>query len=139
MVPIALEVFLQFCNDCLIAFQKHNYSKNILEAQVLIEKIESHLFHPVFKEIERPTTLKLNSTVLQRKSGYRELLTAWLQFDLAAKLIWKGGEDVYKAGKRDIAILYEYWLFFVLYDLMNTKFKLENSNSNYGNLIEKKK
>ncbi len=135
-VKHALEVFLQFCNDCLIAFQKHNYSKNILEAQVLIEKIESHLFHPVFKEIERPTTLKLNSTVLQRKSGYRELLTAWLQFDLAAKLIWKGGEDVYKAGKRDIAILYEYWLFFVLYDLMKTKFKLENSNSNYGDLIE---
>jgi hypothetical protein len=104
--------------------------------KLLIEKIESHLFHPVFKEIERPTTLRLNSTVLQRKSGYRELLTAWLQFDLAAKLIWKGGEDVYKAGKRDIAILYEYWLFFVLYDLMKTKFKLENSNSNYGDLIE---
>jgi predicted component of viral defense system (DUF524 family) len=135
-VKHALEVFLQFCNDCLIAFIKHNYSKNIIEAQLLIEKIESHLFHPVFKEIERPTTLKLNSTVLQRKSGYRELLTAWLQFDLAAKLIWKGGEDVYKAGKRDIAILYEYWLFFVLYDLMKTKFKLENSNSNYGDLIE---
>ncbi len=135
-VKHALEVFLQFCNDCLIAFTKHNYSKNIIEARVLIEKIESHLFHPIFKEIERPTTLKLNSTVLQRKSGYRELLTAWLQFDLAAKLIWKGGEDVYKAGKRDIAILYEYWLFFVLYDLMKTKFKLENSNSNYGDLIE---
>jgi predicted component of viral defense system (DUF524 family) len=133
-VKHALEVFLQFCNDCLIAFSKHNYSKNIIEAQLLIEKIESHLFHPVFKEIERPTTLKLNSTVLQRKSGYRELLIAWLQFDLAAKLIWKGGEDVYKVGKRDIAILYEYWLFFVLYDLMKSKFQLKSSN--YGDLIE---
>ena len=137
-VKHALEVFLQFCNDCLIAFIKHNYSKNIIEAKLLIEKIESHLFHPVFKEIERPTTLRLNSTVLQRKSGYRELLTAWLQFDLAAKLIWKGGEDVYKAGKRDIAILYEYWLFFVLYDLMKEKFGINGHQYNglpYEHLI----
>ena len=36
-------------------------------------------------------------------------------YDLAAKLIWTGGEDVYGVGKRDIATLYEYWLFFILY------------------------
>ena len=30
----------------------------------------------------------------------------WLQFDLASKLIWQGGDDVYKAGKKDIALLY---------------------------------
>jgi predicted component of viral defense system (DUF524 family) len=72
------------------------------------------LNHPFFNEIQRPVTLKLNSPALQRKSGYREILNAWLQYDLASKLIWKGGDDVYKAGKRDIAILYEYWLFFEL-------------------------
>jgi predicted component of viral defense system (DUF524 family) len=31
-------------------------------------------------------------------------------FDLAAKLIWKGGDDIYSGGKKDIATLYEYWL-----------------------------
>ena len=45
-------------------------------------------------------------------------------FDLASKLTWSGGEDVYNAGKRDIATLYEYWLFFVLYDLFKSKFNL---------------
>ena len=69
-------------------------------------------------------TLKLNSPILQRKSGYREILSAWLKFDLAAKLIWQGGEDVYSAGKRDIAVLYEYWLFFTLYDLIKEKFNI---------------
>ena len=44
-------------------------------------------------------------------------------FDLAAKLIWKGGEHVYNAEKRDIAKLYEYWLFFQLYDLFIGKFE----------------
>lgn len=134
----ALEVFLQFCTDCRNSFMIYGYSKSEIEAEALVEKLENHLNHPFFKEIERPTTLKLNSPALQRKSGYRELLNAWLQFDLAAKLIWKGGDDVYKAGKRDIAVLYEYWLFFVLYDLIKDKFELsDNSHSGaYGHLIE---
>jgi predicted component of viral defense system (DUF524 family) len=132
----ALEVFLQFCIDCRNSFITNGYTKNKIEAEALVEKLENHLNHPFFKDIERPTTLKLNSPALQRKSGYRELLNAWLQFDLAAKLIWKGGDDVYKAGKRDIAVLYEYWLFFVLYDLMKTKFKINDNNETYKHLIE---
>ncbi len=137
-VKHALEVFLQFCIECRDSFINNRYAKSKIEADTLVEKLENHLNQPFFKEIERPTTLKLNSPALQRKSGYRELLNAWLQFDLAAKLIWKGGEDVYKAGKRDIAVLYEYWLFFVLYDLMKTKFNLEqiNENGTYEHLIE---
>jgi len=132
----ALQVFLQFCIDCRNSFITNGYTKNKIEAEALVEKLENHLNHPFFKDIERPTTLKLNSPALQRKSGYRELLNAWLQFDLAAKLIWKGGDDVYKAGKRDIAVLYEYWLFFVLYDLMKTKFKINDNNETYKHLIE---
>jgi len=137
-VKHALEVFLQFCIECRFTFNNNGYTKSKIEAEALIEKLENHLNQPFFKEIERPTTLKLNSPALQRKSGYRELLNAWLQFDLAAKLIWKGGEDVYKAGKRDIAVLYEYWLFFLLYDLIKTKFKIENKDEygSYGHLIE---
>jgi predicted component of viral defense system (DUF524 family) len=136
-VKHALEVFLQFCISCKESFIEHGYSKSKMEAQILIDKLENYLNHPFFKEIERPTTLKLNSPALQRKSGYRELLNAWLQYDLAAKLIWKGGEDVYKAGKRDIAVLYEYWLFFVLYNLIKNKFNLDKGNTSYGHLIEK--
>jgi predicted component of viral defense system (DUF524 family) len=134
----ALEVFLLFSEDCLHYFKKFNYSRPRLEALNLVTKLETSLSHSFFKEISRPTSLKLNSPVLQRKSGYRELLNAWLQFDLAAKLIWKGGDDVYQAGKRDIATLYEYWLFFKLYDLFNNKFglnKLEQEENDYEHLI----
>ena len=136
-VKHALEVFLQFCMECRNSFIINGYTKSTIEVEALIEKLDNNLNQPFFKEIERPTTLKLNSPALQRKSGYRELLNAWLQYDLAAKLIWKGGDDVYKAGKRDIAVLYEYWLFFVLYDLIKSKFNLDKGNESYGHLIEK--
>lgn len=120
----AVEVFLKFSTDCFNLFSNFKYERAQKEASVLINNLENHLNHPFFKEISRPITLKLNSPVLQRKSGYREILSAWLKFDLAAKLVWQGGDDVYNAGKRDIAVLYEYWLFFTLYDLIKKKFKI---------------
>lgn len=30
-------------------------------------------------------------------------------------MVWSGGDDVFGAGQRDVATLYEYWLFFVLW------------------------
>jgi hypothetical protein len=121
-----LEVFKKFCEDCLFVFSLKKISKPIQEAQHLIENLERQLNYPFFQNITPPTSLKLNSPVLQKRSGYREILNRWLQFDLASKLIWKGGEDVYNAGKKDIASLYEYWLFFTLYDLIKEKFNIES-------------
>jgi predicted component of viral defense system (DUF524 family) len=135
----ALEVFLRFAEDCQRYFKNNGYTRPFTEASNLVSKLEGYLSQSFFKDILRPTSLKLNSPVLQRKSGYREVLSSWLQFDLAAKLIWKGGDDVYKAGKRDIATLYEYWLFFTLYDLFKAKFKIkdiEHEEQSYNHLIE---
>ena len=123
-----LEVFKKFCEECLAVFSLKQLSKPIQEAQYLIHNLESQLNHPFFQNINQPTTLKLNSPVLQKRSGYREILSRWLQFDLASKLIWKGGDDVYNAGKKDIASLYEYWLFFTLYDLVKEKFNIQTIN-----------
>jgi predicted component of viral defense system (DUF524 family) len=122
-IKYALEEFLFFCENCELKFAKFSTAKT--EANALAAKLSSLLNQSFFKEILRPTSLKLNSPVLQRKSGYREVLNAWLKFDLAAKLIWKGGENVYSAGKKDIATLYEYWLFFTLLDLLKEVFDIE--------------
>lgn len=55
-------------------------------------------------------------------------MRVWLMFDLAAKLVWQGGDDVYKAGKKDVAKLYEYWLFFRLLHLVEEVFYLKLQN-----------
>jgi len=62
--------------------------------------------------------------VLHRKAGYREVLLIWLKFELASELVWTGGADIYGAGKRDMAALYEYWVFFQLLRLFRDKFQL---------------
>jgi len=119
----ALEEFLFFCENCELKFDKYSAAK--FESGLLATKISTFLNQSFFKQISRPSSLKLNSPVLQRKSGYREVLNAWLKFDLAAKLIWNGGDNVYDAGKKDIATLYEYWLFFTLLDLLKEVFEIE--------------
>ncbi|MGI9252517.1 MAG: DUF2357 domain-containing protein, partial [Thermomicrobiales bacterium] len=86
----------------------------------LTETIDAHLAHPLFRDVSMPQSLALGSPVIQRKAGYRELLAAWVRFRMAAQLSWSGGDDVFGAGKRDIAQLYEYWLFFFMLDLFGS-------------------
>ena len=121
----ALESFLKFCTDINSKAKEFRHGKMENESELLIRNLESQLHHTLFKDVSRPNTLKLNSPVLQRKEGYREVLRVWLMFDLAAKLIWKGGDDVYNGGKKDVATLYEYWLFFKLLDLFQSLFEIE--------------
>ena len=123
-VKHALTVFQQFCTDIFLVAPENSRLKK--ESALLAEKLSSSLSHSIFKEISVPKTLPLNSPVLQRKEGYREILKVWLMFDLAASLSWDGGEeDVYKGGKKDVATLYEYWLFFKLLELVKETFGIE--------------
>jgi hypothetical protein len=125
-VKYALESFLLFCAD----FRANAKGNCRLESEALLleEKLEQYLSHSVFKSLPSLSVLPLNSPILQRKEGYREVLRSWLMFDLAAKLVWQGGDDVYKGGKRDVAVLYEYWLFFTLLELVGQVFFISPSD-----------
>ncbi|MCC5907964.1 MAG: DUF2357 domain-containing protein [Balneolaceae bacterium] len=122
-IKYALETFKNLCSDFKTASAEN--SRLHKEAKYLEAELEETLNHSIFHKISRPSTLPLNSPVLQRKEGYREVLRVWLMVNLAARLTWKGGEDVYKGGKRDVATLYEYWLFFKLLDLLENLFRVK--------------
>ena len=85
-------------------------------ARRLSLNLEQWLSRPFFKEVDDLVVVPLGSPVLQRKAGYREVLRWWLRFRTAAELSWAGGEDMFHAGQRNVAELYEYWLFFQLLD-----------------------
>ncbi|MCD4674766.1 MAG: DUF2357 domain-containing protein, partial [Desulfobacula sp.] len=123
----ALEVFRNFCSEIrsLLLKKTGNLTRAYKEARQLEEKLGGMLNHDFFREISPPVSLPLNSPILQRKEGYREVMRIWLMFDLAAKMIWAGGEDVYNAGKRDVAVLYEYWLFFKMLEILKDIFAIE--------------
>lgn len=128
-VKHALKMFLQTLEDLLAKFPSignEQYPGLRAEIDGLINDLEETISQDVFKQVSQPEFLSLNSPVLQRKEGYRQVLRAWMLFELAAKLSWEGGDDVYAGGKRDVAALYEYWVFFKLLDLVSGLFELKN-------------
>jgi predicted component of viral defense system (DUF524 family) len=76
--------------------------------------VDDWLGRGLFRELGEMRFAPMGSPVLQRKAGYREVLRWWLRFRTGAELSWAGGEELFRAGQRDIASLYEYWLFFEL-------------------------
>lgn len=126
-VKHALQVFQNFCASVCDHIECNSKEKPAIfaEAKALEDRLGEYMSHSVFRELSRLHTLPLNSPVLQRKEGYREILHVWLMFDLAAKLCWNALDDEqYHAGKRDVAILYEYWVFFKLLDVLNAVFSI---------------
>lgn len=122
-VKHVLQSFLFFASDFKSKLKLE--SKIKLEAEKIENNLEQFLGHAIFKEISNPTSIILNSPVLQRKEGYREILRVWLTYHLAAQLSWKGGEDVYDIEKRNVSALYEYWLFFQLLKIISNIFGIK--------------
>jgi predicted component of viral defense system (DUF524 family) len=127
-VRFALQTFSGFLNRMRLKLEEIGSAADTrLQAEIaaLENQLETALAAEVFRNVSDPDMLPLGSPVLQRKGGYREVYQAWLKFDMAAHLVWRGGDDVYGAGQRDIATLYEYWVFFKLLDIVSAVFKLE--------------
>jgi hypothetical protein len=136
-VRFALQTFSGFLNRMRLKLEEIGSAADVrlqTEITALENQLEMALAADVFRSVSDPDILPLGSPVLQRKEGYREVYQAWLKFDMAARLVWHGGDDVYGAGQRDIATLYEYWVFFKLLDIVSTVFELEKPAA--GELIE---
>lgn len=122
-IKYVIETFTQFC---LSIYQHPEAGKRLKrDALASAELLERYVSLPFLRDVSKLDMIPLNSPVLQRKEGYREVLQAYLMFDMAASLIWQGGDHVYKGGKRDVAVLYEYWLFFRLLDLLEEVFQIK--------------
>jgi len=122
-VKFVLRSFSSFCSE--LRGKKNANDRLKAEIDKTMDILNGHLSTFFFKQVSMPSHLNLNSPVLQRKEGYREILQAWLMFDLAAKLSWKGGDNVYEAGKRNVAVLYEYWVFFKLMEVISRVFEID--------------
>ncbi len=120
--------FLQFIEFVEARFQGSGPTEIRLQSEVQPLRIQlaSWLGHDLFREIEVLRSIPLGSSVLQRRPGYPEILRTWLAFQLACRLNWTGGEDVFGAGKKDVAALYEYWVLFELLDIVRTVFALDD-------------
>ena len=133
-VKFVLQSFSSFCST----IQQCKNAKDRLktEAELTANKLTGWLSRSFFLDVSNLQTMTLNSPALQRKEGYREVLQAWMMSKLAAQITWKGGDNVYQAGKRNVAALYEYWVFFKLLDIVKQTFHLELTEEGEKKLVK---
>ncbi len=85
--------------------------RGLLESSRLIDNLDAVLATPLFRGTSSLRQLPVANQVLLRRPGYRELVRIHQQAQLAASLTWDGADLVFGAGQRDVATLYEYWVF----------------------------
>lgn len=83
-----------------------------------LEQLDTALNQELFKDLGPLPRFPADDQVLQRRAGYRDVFRAYLEFELAARLSWRGADASYSAGQRDVATLYEYWVFLQLAKLI---------------------
>ncbi len=105
------EVVQQLRDAMSCIHQSAAVSRGLRESQSLLDSLDALLGEELFREVGDLRVFPSGNQALQKREGYRDIFRAYVQFEVAAQLSWKGGDEVYHAGQRDVAMLYEYWAY----------------------------
>ena len=122
-IKFALQKFDSVCIALIKALETDRQSKFaecFAEAKA-IHKILDNIFRDsFFDEVGALDIMPQNNQILQKREGYSQVFSAYAMLDLALQLDWKGKDDVYEGESKNVALLYEYWLFFELYKIIKS-------------------
>lgn len=110
-----LELIYDFINK-LIDEIDDGYAHDKLK--IYKKELNYYLSQKYFNEISRLDHIPLNSQVLQKKEGYRDILSYYLMFEFGFKLKWRELSDKFKGNEKKVFELYEYWCYFKLIEIM---------------------
>lgn len=110
-----LELISDFINHLLNELDE-GYASDKLK--IYKKELNFYLSQKYFKEISRLNYIPLNSQVLQKKEGYRDILSYYLMFEFGFKLKWRELSDELKGHEKKVFELYEYWCYFQLIEIM---------------------
>ncbi len=107
--------------------------RGLREVAALVAQLDALLASELFREVNELTHFPAGNQVLQNRDGYRYILSAYVQSALSSRLSWPGMEDIYAAGQRNVARLYEYWVYLQLGQIVA---RLCNRSFDIGHMIE---
>jgi len=103
------------------------------EVTASLVELDYVLTNDLFRGVGDLDQFPAASTILQQRAGYRDIYRAYLCSAFASKLSWPGGENVFGAGQRNVAALFEYWTFF---QLANVLARLCGQSFDFGRLVQ---
>ena len=118
-----LEQLLQLLNQLKKQFSamEKTYFNPELEDDLncLISPIKDCLEDQLWREVSVMRYIPTNSQVLQRKEGYRQLLSLYSLMQLASQYDFNNFDFKNLVESKDTNILYEYWCFFTVKDILD--------------------
>ena len=142
--------FLESTENLIVELLKKAPEGYILD-QLLIYKqtISAYLAQRYFKDISMMDYMPLNSQLLQKKEGYRDILQYYLMFEFGFRFNWDELSNEFKGNEKKVYDLYEYWCFFELVEILNQEslnkinfddifFKSKESSSDNFTIVLKK-
>ena len=123
-IKYALGKFDMICQELVGALTDKNGSVKqaecLQEAQTIHYMLEDIFRDSFFDDIGMFDIMPGNNQILQKREGYSQIFAAYSMIDLALQLDWKGKDEVYEGESKNVALLYEYWLFFELYKIIKS-------------------
>lgn len=110
-----LELVYDYINQLL---KEINEGYAFDKLKIYKKELNYYLSQKYFKKISRLTYIPLNSQVLQKKEGYRDILYYYLMFEFGFKLKWRDLSNEIKGHEKKLFELYEYWCYFKLIEIM---------------------
>ena len=122
-IKFALHKFDAVCAGLISALNSEGQSMQsecLEEAKAIHKSLENIFRDSFFDEVGDLDIMPQNNQILQKREGYSQIFSAYSMLDLALQLDWKGKDEVYEGESKNVALLYEYWLFFELFKIIKS-------------------
>lgn len=110
-----LESVDKLISDLLSKIAEGNIRDKLLEFH---EKMQSYLSDRWLMDIGNLDYIPMNSQVMQKKEGYRDIFKFYIYFEFAFRLKWRDMEDKLKGYERKLSDLYEEWCYIQLLNVL---------------------
>lgn len=131
LLKYLLEAINNLTEKLLIDFPDTHFIRDRL---IFFEnKILDYLSDSWLEDVGTLEMIPMNSQVLQKKEGYRDIFKYFLNFELGYRPIWKEVEELINGYERELSNLYEIWCYFKLLKIME---KISGQKINYEDIFE---
>ncbi|SCG85416.1 DUF2357 domain-containing protein [Methanobacterium congolense] len=129
-----LELLDKLIEDLIVQLLKIKDEGYVLDELYKYQRIvQDYLSEKWVRNVGKLNYLPLNSQVIQKREGYRDIFKYFIQFEFSFRLQWDEVEDRIKGYERKLSELYEYWCYFKLIKVLN---KLSNQKLVYTDIYK---
>lgn len=109
--------------DGMLAIANPSNKKLVDELTKMHDIVDEKLAHPFWNNIADMQSIPFNSQILQKKYPYHLIFQMYTDFLMKSNLNLGDMDKKYMAGQKDAPMLYQYWVFIMLFNHLSKKYQ----------------